>query len=378
MSMTHRERLLAAINHREPDKVPIDLGGTFFSTMTAPAYERLRLHLGLSEDVQPTVAAYRSRTVYPHETVLRRFDVDARPVVVGAPDAGGDRKISDTEYLDEYGVTWTRAHEAHYINTNGPFYHLEEPTLQDLDRVRWPDPLDAGRYRGLRERARQLHETTDFAVILAVGPGPVHQSQFMRGYGPWLEDLLLNQMFFTGLMERLAEIHAGMLERALEEAHAYVDLVALADDVGTQNGPLMRPELYRQLIKPSHRRICETVRRFSKPVLFHTCGSVYALIPDFIEAGVDILNPIQVRAADMETQRLKREFGRELAFWGGIDIQEVLPRGTPAQVRDEVRRLIDDLGPGGGYVISAAHNIQPEVPPENLVTMYEAAREYGG
>jgi uroporphyrinogen decarboxylase len=255
---------------------------------------------------------------------------------------------------------------------------LEEPTLQDLDRAHWPDPADAGRYRGLRERARQLHETTDFAVILGIGPGPVHQSQFMRGYGAWLEDLLLNQSFFAGLLERLAEIHAGMVERALEEAHEYVDLVALADDVGTQNGPLMRPELYRQLIKPSHRRICDTVKRFSKPILYHTCGSVYALIPDFIEAGVDILNPIQVRAAGMETQRLKREFGRELAFWGGIDIQEVLPRGTPAQVRDEVRRLIDDLGPGGGYVISAAHNIQPEVPPENLVAMYDTAVECGG
>ena len=376
--MTHRERVLAAINHQEPDRVPIDLGGTFFTTMTAPAWDRLHRYLGLSEDAKPTVASRRSLTVYPHETVLRRFDVDARPVVTGSPDLNPDRKVSDTELVDEYGVRWVRAHDGHYINVDGPFYHLEDPTLQDLDRVPWPDPTDAGRYRGLRERARWLRETTDYAVILAVGPGPVHLSQFMRGYQAWLEDLLLHQSFFTALLERLAELHARVIERALEETQEYVDIVALGDDVGTQNGPLVHPEKYRRLIKPSHRRIFGAVKRFAKPVLYHTCGSVYALIPDFIDAGVDILNPIQVRAAGMDTRRLKREFGRELSFWGAIDIQEVLPRGTPAQVRDEVRRRIDDLAPGGGYVLSATHNIQPEVPPENLVAMYETAVECGG
>jgi uroporphyrinogen decarboxylase len=199
----------------------------------------------------------------------------------------------------------------------------------------------------------------------------------MRGYQAWLEDLLLRPSFFTALLERLAEFHARLFERALEETREYVDLVCLADDVGTQNGPLISPQKYRELIKPSHRRVFGAVKRFAKPVLYHTCGSVYSLIPDFIEVGIDILNPIQVRAADMNPQRLKREFGRDLSFWGAIDIQEVLPRGTPAQVRDEVRRRIDDLAPGGGYVVAAAHNIQPEVPPENVVAMCEAAVEYG-
>jgi len=377
MTMTHRERVLAAINHKQPDRVPIDLGGTFFSTMTAPAYDRLRLYLGLPEDAAPTAASLRSRTVYPHETVLRRFDVDTRPVVTGSPDVSPDRRVSDTEFLDEYGVRWVRTHESHYINVDGPFCHLEDPTLRDLDRVPWPDPADAGRYRGLRERARWLRETTDYAVILAIGPGPVHQSQFMRGYQAWLEDLLLHQSFFTALLERLAELHTRVIEHALEETQEYVDVVALGDDVGTQNGTLVHPEKYRQLIKPSHRRIFSAVKRFSKPILYPTCGSVYSLIPDFIDAGVDILNPIQVRAAGMDPQRLKREFGREISFWGAIDIQEVLPRGTPAQVRDEVRKCIDDLAPGGGYVLSPTHNLQPEVPPENIVAMYEAAVDYG-
>jgi uroporphyrinogen decarboxylase len=331
----------------------------------------------LSGDGAPTPAAVRSLTVYPHETVLRRLDVAARPVTLRAPDVNPDRKVGDMEYLDEYGVRWIRAEEGHYINVDGPFYHVDEPTPQDLERASWPDPADPGRYRGLRERARQLRETTGYAVILGMGPGPVHLAQFMRGFQAWLEDIHLNQRFFAALLERLGEIYVGIIQRALEETRDYVDLVAVADDVGTQNGPLLQPEMYRRLIEPMHRRVFSTVKQFAKPVLYHTCGSVNTFIPYFIEMGVDILNPIQTRAAGMDPQRLKREFGRDLSFWGGIDIQEVLPHGTPAQVRDEVRRLIDAMGAGGGYVVSAAHNIQPEVPPENLVAMCEAVREYG-
>ena len=156
-----------------------------------------------------------------------------------------------------------------------------------------------------------------------------------------------------------------------------MDLAMFGDDLGTQHGPVMSPALYRRLIKPCHGRMVQAVKRFDKPVLLHSCGSVAAFIPDLIEVGFDALHPIQVSAQDMDSARLKREFGHDITFWGGIDTQRVLPMGKPEDVRQEVRRRIADLGPGGGYVLGAVHNVQAEVPPENILAMVEAAREFG-
>ena len=180
------------------------------------------------------------------------------------------------------------------------------------------------------------------------------------------------------MLQRVADVWVAVATRALEEAGDYVDLAMYGDDIGMQSSTLFRPELYRALIKPPHRRMVEAVKRFGTPLLFHTCGSVYPLIPDLIDIGVDILNPVQVSAAGMDaTGRLKKEFGRDLVFWGAIDNQGVLPNGTPDDVRREVERRIGDLADGGGYVLAAAHNIQQDVPPENVVAMYETALRYG-
>jgi len=375
--MTHRERILAALNHKEPDRLPLDLGSSIATTMTAKAHERMRAYLSLPPEPPPATFSRRSSTVIPDEAILQRFAVDARPVLLGTPDDRPDREVSPDAFVDEWGVTWARPEGGHYISSDGPFYHLEEPTLEDLERFPWPDPADPGRYRGLRERAKALHEKTDYAVVLNLPVGPVHQCQFVRGYGEWLEDLLLNPAFAEALMDRVVELWIEIADRALEEVGDDVDLVMYGDDIGTQKGPLVRPELYRRVIKPRHRRMAEAVKRHGKPILYHSCGSIYALIPDLIEVGIDALNPVQVTAAEMDTKRLKREFGRDLTFWGGINTQQVLPLGTPEEVREEVRRRIEDLAEGGGYVLCAVHNIQPEVPPENVVAMYEAALEYG-
>ncbi len=375
--MTHRERILAALSHKEPDRLPRDLGSSLATTMTIKAHERLRAYLGLPSEPPPATFAARSSTVIPDDAILRRFDVDARPLLLGSPDGRPDRRLSQDAFADEWGVTWTRPEDGHFITTDGPFYHLEEPALQDLERASWPDPDDPGRYRGLRERARALHEGTDYAVVLTLGVGPVHQCQFLRGYGEWLEDLLVNPAFAEGLLDRVVEPWIRVADRALREAGEYVDVVMYGDDIGTQGGPLVRPELYRRVIKPRHRRMADAVKRHGKPILYHSCGSVYAFIPDLIDIGIDALNPVQVTAADMDTRRLKQQFGADLAFWGGINTQKVLPFGTPQDVREEVRRRIEDLADGGGYVLCAVHNIQPEVPPGNVVAMYDAALELG-
>jgi uroporphyrinogen decarboxylase len=229
----------------------------------------------------------------------------------------------------------------------------------------------------LRERAQKLHETTDYAVVLSAGAGPVHLGQWMRGFGEWLTDLLENPAFIEALMDRIADYWVAVVDRALKEAGDFIDIVCWGDDLGTQHGPQVSPDLYRRLIKPWHKRMVEAVKRHGKPVHYHTCGSVVTLLADFIDLGIDVLNPVQVSATGMDTRRLRKEFGHEIAFWGAIDTQAVLPRGTPEDVRNEVKRRLTDLAPGGGYVLCAVHNIQPEVPPENIEAMYQAALEFG-
>lgn len=375
--MTHRERVLTALKHQQPDRVPLDLGSHNSSTMTLGAFRRLRAYLGIPPEPPPVVGSKWLSTVVPDEAVLRRFAIDCRFVRLGPPDHRAERELPDGSLLSEWGVPFVKHQDSHYFPGEGPFCRLHEPTPRDLDAHLWPDPADPGRFRGLRERAKQLRENGDYAVVLNPGSGPVHVGQWLRGFGEWLTDLLVNPAFSEALADRITDIWVEIVDRALQEAGEYVDLVSWGDDLGTQRGLQFNSELYRRIIKPRHRRMVEVVKRHGKLALYHTCGSVVPLVPDFIELGIDALNPVQVSAAGMDTKRLKQEFGRDITFWGAIDTQAVLPRGTPADVRNEVRRRIHDLGSDGGYVLCAVHNIQPEVPPENIVAMYEAALELG-
>src|SRR5208337_2764414 len=293
-----------------------DLGSTGASTITVKAHTRLRAHLGQPSEPSPVLWSVRPTTVVPDEAILRRFDVDARPVMLGTPRGRPDRKLSEDMFLDEWGVTWARHGGSHFINSDGPFCRLTDPTLQDLEKLNWPEPLDPGRFEGLRDRARKLHEETDYAVILNLSNGPVHQCQYVRGYGAWLEDLLLRPVFAEALMDRVVDILIQIANRALDEAGEFVDMVTYGDDIATQNATLVRPDLYRRMIKPRHKALADAIHGHGKPILYHSCGSVYALVRDLIEVGVDALNPVQVSAVDMDTERLKREFGRELTFWG--------------------------------------------------------------
>jgi len=376
--VTSRERVLAAIGRREPDRVPLDLGGTTASTLTLGAYRAFRRHLGIADEIAPEFVSYRAATVFPDDEVFARFSLDVRLVVTGTPAASPERPLASGEIVDSWGVTWTKPGDGHYIPTRGPLQHLDDAGPEHLGLVAWPDAADPGWVAGLRERARAQRGKGDPAVVLAFPTGPVHLAQFLRGYSGWLEDVAARPAFAAALMERIVEVWMSIAERALREAGDLIDVAMFSDDICTQRGPLVRPEAYRRLIKPLHRRMIEAIKRHGKPVLYHCCGSTVALIPDFIEMGADALNPVQVAAAGMDTRMLKREFGREIAFWGGIDTQHVLPRGTVAEVREEVRRRIGDLAAGGGYVLAPVHNVQDDVPPENVVAMLEAGREWGG
>lgn len=375
--MTHRERVLTTLKRQAPDRVPVDLGGTLASTINIHAYRHLMAHLGFGGDPPVAYLSRRSNSVLPDERLLAHLDVDCRAVILDNPDVNPERVLPDGSLYDEWGITWKHVGEGqHFINADGPFYN-QEPDPALVDKFAWPDPLDPGRFRTLRKQAEIHRANTDAALILVLGVGAVHQIQFMRGYAASLEDLIVAPDFVQAFMDRYVDFWIRMTEGALREVGDLVDVAMFGDDLGTQQGPVLSPALYRRLIKPYHLRMVQTVKRFNKPLLLHSCGSVAAFIPDLIGAGVDALHPIQVSAKDMDSARLKREYGRDITFWGGIDTQRVLPTGTPAEVREEVRRRIADLAPGGGYVLGAVHNVQAEVPAENVLAMFQAAREFG-
>lgn len=376
--MTPRERVMATLNHQEPDRVPVDLGQAGGDGITSVAYENLVRYLGLP-DRSIRIKHKFAREALVDEDVLRRLRIDLRFVEPGAPDGWTDEQIDEGSYKDEWGVVRTMPPGGYYYDLTGsPLAH--DGTMEAIEGHRWPDPSDQGRYRGLREQARYFHEETDYAVVANLNCSFFLRCFELRGWENFYMDLAGNTEFAEALMDRYLDIRLAIAGRALEEIGEYVDIImATSDDLGMIDRPLLSPPMYRRLIKPRQKRTFDFFRERSNAKLFyHNDGAIYPFIPDFIEMGVDALNPIQLNAAGMgDTKKLKAEFGDKLTFWGAIDTHHVLPHGTPEEVRREVRQRILDLGQGGGYVVCSVHNIQPEVPPENVVAMFDAAYEFG-
>ena len=373
-SMTRRERVLAAIDRREPDRVPIDFGGTYASTIYFTAYEKLKRHLGFEHQTQ--MGARRVQCALPDATVLDYFDVDTRLIALSPYEGGHQRDIDEDRFVDEWGAVWGKTGDGPYLNVGGPF-QKGKVSVEDLEGFEWPDADNPGLYRGFRERAKALRESCDHAVILNIRLGIVHESQFVRGYTEWLVDLYKRPDVAVGLMEKGGDYCARVAENALREAGDCIDIVFFGDDMSTQKSTLFNPEIYRQMIKPQQARVISRVKKSADvKVVFHSCGAVADLIDDLAEIGVDAINPVQVTATGMAPERLKRDFGDRMAFWGGVDTQRIMPQGSEEDVRREVRHIIDTLGVGGGLVLTAVHNIQPDVPAANIVAMYDEARYY--
>jgi uroporphyrinogen decarboxylase len=369
---------MAALNHQEPDRVPVALGQATGDGITLIAYRNLLRHLGMDPG-RARLKDTRAQTARVDEEVLRRFRVDMRGIGLGAPDGWKDKWLDDRTVQDEWGIVRTQPPGSYYFDLCGsPF--AEDNSLAAIDRHPWPDPADPGRYRGLKEAARRLRQETDFAVVLDLNCAFFLRCCELRGWENFYTDLVADPTFAEALMDRYLDIRLAMAERALQEVGDDIDIIMVtSDDLGMTERPLISPALYRSMIKPRQRRTFDLFRaRSAAKRYYHTDGAIYSLLPDLVEIGVEVLNPIEVRASGMEdTAKLKREFGDRLAFWGAIDTHHVLPSGSPEEVRREVRRRIEDLGPGGGYVLSSVHNIQPDVPPENIVAMYDAAYDLG-
>ena len=376
--MNSRERLLVALNHREPDRVPIDLGGTPTSTISARALENLKAHLGIQSPTRLMSPIFL--TAYPDEEVVRTFGVDVKMITANPPAGFELHPTPEGRIVDEWGVVyqWNEEAQTHFIlESEAPLHRVTTP--EQVEKHPWPDPTDPSRYRGLKETARR-YQQEGYAVVVSAPLMVMTQTQGMRGLEQFMMDTVLNPSLLEYMMDTILGIQLEMSRRLLEEIDPYMDVIVIGDDLSHQGGITYSPDMYRRLFKPRHRQIMRVLKEEfgDAKVLYHCCGGVEPLLPDLIDLGIDAINPVQVSAKGMEdTKNLKAKYGRHLTFWGGIDTQRILPFGTPAEVRNEVRRRIEDLAEGGGFVLAAVHNIRPEVKPANICALFEAAVEFG-
>ena len=372
---TPRERVLKALNHIEPDRVPLDFGSTQNTGITTIAYENLKKHLRIDLPTKTINKSFALAEV--DEPVLERFQIDTRGVMPCGSDNWQDICPAPGRYINEWGLTHHQPPGLPYYDVvDGPFHNeLSEKAIKEFA---WPDPFNKGRIKGIRERVRHLRANTDYAIVMHVAGGFITQSQYLRGLQNWLEDMVVEQELLGLLIDRTLQFQMDLTLAMLEAAESEVDVVHYGDDFGTQNGLMFSPGTYRALIKPRQAKLYDLVRKNSKAkILLHTCGSNYSIFDDLIEIGVDAYNPVQADAKGMEAARLKAQFGDRLVFWGGVDSHKVLPYGSEEDVRIEVRNNIDILAPSGGYILNSVHNIQPDVSPENICAMFDEALEYG-
>ena len=382
MPSSPRDRLRTALAHREPDRVPFDLGSTQVTSIASRAQRRLRAHLELP-DVPGRVSDRVQQLDHVEEGLLRVLGVDTRGLWPLTARNGPVAETDDGTHLshvDEWGLTYR------IPRAGALWYDLAESPLaggalmrERIDALPWPRGDDPRLFAGLRAEA-MAHREAGYAVVLkSLCAGLFEMAQRLRGMEAFLMDLVESPVEAGHLLDRVLEVKLDYWRAALAALGDLVDVVAEGDDYGTQQSLLVSPATFRSVFKP---RLAELVRAMKRDapqafVFFHSCGSVRKILPDLIEIGVEVLNPVQTTAAGMEPAALKRDFGKELSFWGGgVDTQGVLPRGTPAEVRDDVRRNVEALAPGGGFVFCTVHNIQADVPPENVVAMVEALRSH--
>jgi len=378
--MTPRDRLLAALSRMEPDRFPVDLGGTATTTITKGAYLPLRSPLGLPA-VEPRALSFTAGSVRPDEDVLERFHVDTRGMKPGGPTGFKASVVAGQAYdvyFDEWGVGFRRP------RYSGLYFDQFVNPLKDRDAeyIRaYPFPRgdDPGRIKGLRDEALRLR-AAGYPVILSqsLGSGILHGGTALFGFEDYFCRMLLEPAIVDEVSERILQGKMAFYDMMFSELGDLLDVVTEADDLGTQRGAFLSLEDYRLRIKPYQARLFAFIKSKAPwvKIFYHSCGSVVDFIPDLIDIGIDALNPLQLSAAGMDPAFLKKEYGRDLCFWGGgVDTQDVLPHGAPEAVKDEVRRRIEVWAKGGGFVFAAVHNIQADVPPENVVALFEAVDE---
>jgi uroporphyrinogen decarboxylase len=382
ITMNSRQRLQLAINHKEPDRVPFDLGATVLTGIHRQAYSALRSYLGLPAGENRIVDTFQ-QIVAVDDDVRQVLKCDVKNV---APRPSADYKLEIKEmdgytYLyDEWGIGWKMPLQGglYYDMFDHPLKDAQ--TIAEIENYNWPDPVNDARFEGMADRAANAAQVEKQGVFIGgMSAGIMEIAAWTRGFDNYFIDFVANEKMLVALMRKVMELKMAYWDRALSLLGDNVDAVHEADDFAGQYKMLISPAAYRRIVKPLHKELFDFIHaRTQAKLFFHSCGSIRPVIPDLIEIGVDILNPIQVSATGMDSAELKKEYGEDVVFWGGgVDTQRVLGEGTPDEVRSETKRRIFDLAPGGGFVFATVHNIQGNVPPENIIAMWETLQEYG-
>ncbi|MEX1171703.1 MAG: uroporphyrinogen decarboxylase family protein [Chloroflexota bacterium] len=379
--MNAHDRVLTALHHQEPDRVPIEFGAASTSSIVLGppyGYDALCGYLGLSDRPTPQLARLFGNSVAnPDERILEQFGADLRWIAPDGPD------LVEIDASTLWNPNWGyRIISIDGINQpDDASAPLRDATIEDIRKyAHWPNTRDPLLRANKRQEARR-HREHGFAVVANPGVGCEIFEPYtrLRGWDTWLLDMRDDPRLYHSLAERILEIDVAVMQEFLPEVAESIDIVFMADDLGTQHGPIMSLDDYRRFCRPYQARWIAEARRLAPHayVMMHSCGDFYALIPDLIEIGVDILQPVQPKASHMEPWRLKHDFGTALSFMGGLDTQELLPFGTSEEVRAGARALIDEYGAGGGFIFAPSHEILPDAPPENIAAMYGEALAYG-
>ncbi len=414
--MTSRERVLTAIAHKEPDRVPVDMGATPSSGISAQAYARLQGYLGYDEPTQ--IYDVVQQLAQPSDRIIDHFGIDVLDIgrmwnaqasdwydvdigqgltgqypvwfhperaVDGAWEAKDERgrvlayMPEGATFFDQAVFPWIDG----YPESRADMEELLDEAMNDVLWQRyahspWDHASEDDFWQQLRSRTLKLRESTDKALMVVCGCNLFEWGTFLRRMDNFLMDLYVEQEKAAMLMEALMTRHMATLEKVCAAVGDVVDILRFGDDLGMDSGPFMGLDIYRELFHDHRTRLCDYVHRNSSMHTFlHSCGSIEQYLPSLIESGIDIINPVQTNCRDMEAASLKAAYGKDIVFWGGgVDPREILNRGTPQQVKDDVRRRLEVFSPGGGYVFNTIHNILPDVPPENIEAVFQAVEEF--
>jgi len=370
MNLNSRERVNRALNHLEPDRVPIDSGGTV-SSIHEEAYRNLLKYLNIEEEV---TAQVDNRAAFPSEEILKFLGVDFRYIY---PDVGTYWIFSEEEdgsFVDEFGVKYKKGR----YYTDITYHPLRGLSLEDVKKYKFPDPSNPIKYEKLRERALKIRRETNYSLVYAPCFCIHYMMWQLRGMDEAMTDLVINPEIAKYLLDKTVDWVMETFEHALNEVGDLIDIFWVGDDLGTQLGPMIDPVIFKREMVPRHKKVidfCKT--KTDAKCAYHCCGSVYWCMNDLIEMGVDILHPLQANAVGNEDpEKIKKEFGKKLTFHGGTDNQGTFHLDKRIMLISVLKK-IKYLAPGGGYIFSSGHNIQETCPPENIVALFECAKEFG-
>ena len=370
--MTSRERILKAISFEEPDRVPVDWGMINVSGIHETAYRSLIKYLDMSEVI--TISDPGQRLALPSEEILQMFNVDTRVIWTNPP--------SNWVFQEEENGNWTDEHGVYFVRNNYYCDFRKHPlesavTIEDLKKFKMNDPEDCARFAGLRDKARDLYENTDYALVGGNLASIYYIAWSLRGYENFMADTAYDETFSNYILDMIVDWWKAFMARYLEEIGEYIQIMWAGDDWGSQDGPLIRPEEFRRNVAPRFKDLIRFMKdRCDAKVAYHSCGSVLWCIDDLIDAGVDILQPLQANALHMEAQNLRDKYHGKLVFHGGLDNQGKFSMDKQTVI-DDCKEKIRIFAPGGGFIYGTGHNIQPDCPPENIMAIFDTVKEFG-